>query len=204
MIGANGAGKSTALRTISGLVRAERGEIIFDGRRIDQVAVEDVVRLGIAHSPEGRRIFPGLTVAENLELGAVPWRRRGASIATDLAAVYRLFPRLEERVRQLAWSLSGGEQQMLAVGRALMARPRLLLLDEPSLGLAPMLARQLFDAIAEVNRRGVTVLLVEQNAFLALEFASRGYVVETGRIVLSDTTANLRRNDAVREAYLGA
>jgi branched-chain amino acid transport system ATP-binding protein len=167
------------------------------------MAVEDVVRRGIAHSPEGRRVFPGLSVEENLEMGAAAWRRRGAALAEDIAAVFRLFPRLNERRTQLAWSLSGGEQQMLAVGRALMGRPKLLLLDEPSLGLAPLMVEQLFEKIVEINRGGVTVLLVEQNAAMALAVAHRGYVLETGRVTHADTTERLRGNPQVHEAYLG-
>ncbi|MDB5901440.1 MAG: livF 9, partial [Betaproteobacteria bacterium] len=161
------------------------------------------VRLGIAHSPEGRRVFPGLTVFENLELGATPWRRRRDSIDADVERVFELFPRLKERRRQLAWSMSGGEQQMLAVGRALMGRPKLLLLDEPSLGLAPIIVEQLFDRIVDINRLGVTILLVEQNAAMALAVATRGYVLETGSVVLEDFTQRLRDHPRVREAYLG-
>jgi branched-chain amino acid transport system ATP-binding protein len=203
LIGANGAGKTTCLRTISGLLRPAAGAVRFLGLPIDRLAVEDIVRRGIAHSPEGRRVFPGLSVEENLEMGAAAWRRRGTVLAEELTAVYRLFPRLAERRRQLAWSLSGGEQQMLAVGRALMGRPKLLLLDEPSLGLAPLMVEQLFEKIVEINRQGVTVLLVEQNAAMALAVAQRGYVLETGRVTKADTTARLQGNPQVREAYLG-
>jgi branched-chain amino acid transport system ATP-binding protein len=203
LIGANGAGKTTCLRAISGLLRPARGSIAFQGARIDATQPEDIVRLGIAHSPEGRRVFPGLTVFENLELGATPWRHRGDSIDADVERVFELFPRLKERRRQLAWSMSGGEQQMLAVGRALMGRPKLLLLDEPSLGLAPIIVEQLFDRIVDINRLGVTILLVEQNAAMALAVATRGYVLETGNVVLEDFTQRLRDHPRVREAYLG-
>jgi branched-chain amino acid transport system ATP-binding protein len=203
LIGANGAGKTTCLRAISGLLRPARGTIVFRGERIDAQEPEGIVRRGIAHSPEGRRVFPGLTVFENLEIGATPWRRRGDSTAADLERVFELFPRLKERREQLAWSLSGGEQQMLAVGRALMGRPKLLLLDEPSLGLAPIVVEQLFARIVDINRLGLTILLVEQNAAMALSVATRGYVLETGEVVLEDVTARLRDHPRVREAYLG-
>jgi branched-chain amino acid transport system ATP-binding protein len=204
LIGANGAGKSTSLRSVSGLLPLSAGSIRFEGERIDRMRPEDIVRKGIAHSPEGRRVFPGLTVAENLELGATPWRKRGDAIVTDIERVYALFPRLKERHKQLAWSMSGGEQQMLAVGRALMGRPRLLLLDEPSLGLAPIIVEQLFEKIASINQLGVTILLVEQNAAMALSVATRAYLIENGRIVLADTTEKMRNHPRVREAYLGA
>jgi len=204
LIGANGAGKTTSLRSVSGLLPLSAGQIRFEGRRIDRMSPDDIVRLGIAHSPEGRRVFPGLTVAENLELGATPWRKRGDRIDADIERVYELFPRLQERHAQLAWSMSGGEQQMLAVGRALMGRPRLLLLDEPSLGLAPIIVEQLFEQIARINQLGVTILLVEQNAAMALAVAKRGYLLENGRIVLQDHTAAMRDHPRVREAYLGA
>jgi branched-chain amino acid transport system ATP-binding protein len=204
LIGANGAGKTTSLRSVSGLLPLSAGQIRFEGRRIDTMRPDDIVRLGIAHSPEGRRVFPGLTVAENLELGATPWRKRGDRIDGDIERVYALFPRLQERHAQLAWSMSGGEQQMLAVGRALMGRPRLLLLDEPSLGLAPIIVEQLFEQIARINQLGVTILLVEQNAAMALSVATRGYLLENGRIVLQDHTAAMRDHPRVREAYLGA
>ncbi len=204
LIGSNGAGKSTSLRSVSGLLRLSGGSIRFAGARIDACSPEDIVRMGIAHSPEGRRVFPGLTVSENLELGATPWRRRGDSIDDDIERVYALFPRLKERRSQLAWSMSGGEQQMLAVGRALMGRPRLLLLDEPSLGLAPIIVEQLFERIVSINRLGVTILLVEQNAAMALSVATRGYLLENGVVVLADTTERMRDHPRVREAYLGA
>jgi branched-chain amino acid transport system ATP-binding protein len=203
LIGANGAGKTTCLRTISGLLRPARGTIAFQGIRIEAKEPEEIVRLGIAHSPEGRRVFPGLTVFENLDLGATPWRRGNASIDADIDRVFELFPRLKERRGQLAWSMSGGEQQMLAVGRALMGRPKLLLLDEPSLGLAPIIVEQLFDRIVAINQLGVTILLVEQNAAMALAVATRAYVLETGEVVLEDATARLRDHPRVREAYLG-
>ncbi|MDH4389893.1 MAG: ABC transporter ATP-binding protein [Aquabacterium sp.] len=204
LIGANGAGKTTSLRSVSGLLPLSAGQIRFEGQRIDTMRPDDIVRLGIAHSPEGRRVFPGLTVAENLELGATPWRKRSDRIDADIERVYALFPRLKERRAQLAWSMSGGEQQMLAVGRALMGRPRLLLLDEPSLGLAPIIVEQLFEQIARINQLGVTILLVEQNAAMALSVATRGYLLENGRIVLQDHTAAMRDHPRVREAYLGA
>jgi branched-chain amino acid transport system ATP-binding protein len=204
LIGANGAGKTTSLRSVSGLLPLSAGQIRFEGQRIDTMRPDDIVRLGIAHSPEGRRVFPGLTVAENLELGATPWRKRSDRIDADIERVYDLFPRLKERRAQLAWSMSGGEQQMLAVGRALMGRPRLLLLDEPSLGLAPIIVEQLFAQIARINQLGVTILLVEQNAAMALSVATRGYLLENGRIVLQDHTAAMRDHPRVREAYLGA
>ena len=204
LIGANGAGKSTSLRSVSGLLPLSAGSIRFEGESIDRMAPEDIVRRGIAHSPEGRRVFPGLTVAENLELGATPWLKRGDTIDADIDRVYALFPRLKERHKQLAWSMSGGEQQMLAVGRALMGRPRLLLLDEPSLGLAPIIVEQLFEKIASINQLGVTILLVEQNAAMALSVATRAYLIENGRIVLADTTEKMRNHPRVREAYLGA
>jgi branched-chain amino acid transport system ATP-binding protein len=203
LIGANGAGKTTSLHTVSGLLPLAGGDITFLGQKIGGIAPEDIVRLGIAHSPEGRRVFSGMTVQENLEIGATPWRKRRDSIANDMERVYELFPRLAERRTQLAWSMSGGEQQMLAVGRALMGRPKLLLLDEPSLGLAPIIVEQLFDKIVSINRQGVTILLVEQNAAMALSVATRGYLLENGRVVLEDTTDRLRDHPLVKEAYLG-
>ena len=203
LIGANGAGKTTSLHAISGLLPLSAGRITFMGKAISGRAPEDIVRVGIAHSPEGRRVFAGMSVEENLEIGATPWRRARDSIAVDMERVYTLFPRLAERRTQLAWSMSGGEQQMLAVGRALMARPRLLLLDEPSLGLAPIIVEQLFDKIVSINKLGVTILLVEQNASMALSVASRGYLLENGRVVLADTTQRLSQHPLVRQAYLG-
>lgn len=203
LIGANGAGKSTTLRTISGLVRPTAGSIKFEGRELTTMPPERIVAMGIAHVPEGRRVFPMMTVTENLELGAFT-RKDAQGIKQDMDRVFALFPRLAERRTQLAGTMSGGEQQMLAIGRALMARPKLLLLDEPSMGLAPLIVEDIFRIIQNVNAEGTTVLLVEQNANLALSVADKGYVLETGRIVLSDTAANLLENEAVREAYLGA
>ena len=202
LLGANGAGKTTTLLAISGLVGARAGSITFRGQSLQGVAPADVVARGISHVPEGRRMLPRLTVLENLEMGA--YRRRDrAAIREDLERVYALFPILAERRRQLAGTLSGGEQQMLAIGRGLMARPSLLLLDEPSLGLAPKLVVTIFDVIKRINQAGVTVLLVEQNAYLALRVAHRGYVLETGRVVLTDTAARLADNPQVKAAYLG-
>ena len=203
LIGANGAGKTTALHTISGLLPLSGGTISFMGQKLDGRRPEDIVRMGIAHSPEGRRVFSGMSVQENLEIGATPWRGRRDSIDDDLERVYALFPRLAERRAQLAWSMSGGEQQMLAVGRALMGRPKLLLLDEPSLGLAPIIVEQLFDKIVSINKLGVTILLVEQNAAMALSVATRGYLLENGRVVLEDVTERLTEHPLVKEAYLG-
>ena len=202
LIGANGAGKTTTLRTILGTVRPRRGSVSFDGRRLDTLATDRIVRLGIAHSPEGRRIFPRMTTFENLELGAFTRTDRDA-IAPDLERVFALFPRLRERATQHGGTLSGGEQQMLAIGRALMARPRLLLLDEPSMGLSPILVEAIFRIIEDINRQGTTILLVEQNARMALRVAHRGYVIQTGRIVLHDAAAALLRSDLVRKTYLG-
>lgn len=203
MIGANGAGKSTTIRTISGLVRPRAGRVRFDGADITSMEPHRLVARGICQSPEGRRIFPNLTVRENLDLGAYIHHGKTAQIAEDMERVFALFPRLKERIQQLAGTLSGGEQQMLAIGRALMARPRLLMLDEPSLGLAPFLVQQIFHIIRDINQQGVTILLVEQNAFQALRIAHRGYVLETGRVVLEDTAPALLANDTVRSAYLG-
>jgi len=202
LIGANGAGKTTTLRTILGTVRARRGSVTFDGRRLDGLATDRIVRLGIAQSPEGRRIFPRMTVLENLELGAFARVDRDG-IAADLERVFGLFPRLRERVAQKGGTLSGGEQQMLAIGRALMARPGLLLLDEPSMGLSPILVETIFRIVQDINRQGTTILLVEQNARMALQVAHRGYVLQTGRIVLQDAAAALLRSDLVRKTYLG-
>ena len=202
LIGANGAGKTTTLRTILGAVRPRRGTVSFDGTRVDALSTDRIVRLGIAQSPEGRRIFPRMTALENLELGAFTRADRDA-IAPDLERVFTLFPRLRERATQHGGTLSGGEQQMLAIGRALMARPRLLLLDEPSMGLSPILVETIFRIIEDINRQGTTILLVEQNARMALRVAHRGYVIQTGRIVLHDAAANLLRSDLVRKTYLG-
>ena len=202
LIGANGAGKTTLLRTISGLVPARRGRVKFEGREITKLPAHEIVALGVSHAPEGRLVFANLSVEDNLELGA--YRRRDrAGIRADRDAQYALFPRLLERRRQHAGTLSGGEQQMLAIARALMSRPRVLLLDEPSLGIAPILVRDIFRNIVEINRGGVTVVLVEQNAHMALSVARRGYVLETGRVVLEDEAAKLAANDEVRAAYLG-
>jgi branched-chain amino acid transport system ATP-binding protein len=202
LIGANGAGKTTLLRTISGLVKSRSGRIAFEGRDIVKVPAHEIVALGISQSPEGRMVFANLTVEDNLELGA--YRRKDrAMIKSDFDGMYALFPRLLERRKQMAGTLSGGEQQMLAIARAMMARPRLLLLDEPSLGIAPILMREIFQTIKAINQRGMTVLLVEQNAHMALAIARRGYVLETGSVRLEDTAANLLRNDEVRKAYLG-
>jgi len=202
LIGANGAGKTTLLRTISGIVPARSGAVSFEGRVITKLPPHEIVGLGVSQSPEGRMVFANLSVEDNLELGA--YRRRDrAGILADRERVYSLFPRLMERRRQNAGTLSGGEQQMLAIGRALMSRPRLLLLDEPSLGLAPLLVREIFKTIVEINRAGVTVLLVEQNAHMALTIAGRGYVLETGRVRLTDKAASLLQNDEVKRAYLG-
>jgi branched-chain amino acid transport system ATP-binding protein len=202
LIGANGAGKTTTLRTISGLVRPNRGRILFDGREITHTRPNDIVKLGIGHAPEGRRLFTRLSVYDNLLLGAFT-RRDRAGIAEDLERVYALFPRIRERRTQLAGTLSGGEQQMLAVGRALMARPRLLMLDEPSLGLAPLLQETIFRTLAEINAQGTPVLLVEQNANRALEIAHRAYVLETGSIVMQGTGRELLASEEVQRAYLG-
>jgi branched-chain amino acid transport system ATP-binding protein len=201
LIGANGAGKSTTLKAISGLLKPASGEILFEGRPIHGRAAERLVADGICHVPEGRRIFPGLTVYENLEVATAA--RGRATFKASLERVHALFPRLAERDRQLGWSLSGGEQQMLAIGRALMAEPRLLLLDEPSLGLAPILASELFGVIATIKQAGTTILLVEQNAYLALKVADRAYVLENGASVVEGTAAELQDNPKVRAAYLG-
>ncbi|HEV2510285.1 ABC transporter ATP-binding protein [Bosea sp. (in: a-proteobacteria)] len=203
LIGANGAGKTTLLRAISGLNPLRSGSISLEGSDLAHLSSDKRVALGIAHAPEGRRIFPGLTVEENLVLGTTPWRRWGQSPADDLARVFDLFPRLKERRDQLGWSLSGGEQQMLAIGRAIMARPRLLLLDEPSLGLAPRLAEEVYERIRLIAAEGLTILVVEQNTVLALAVADRGYVLETGRVVLEGSAQELRQDPRVREAYLG-
>jgi branched-chain amino acid transport system ATP-binding protein len=203
LIGANGAGKSTALMTLCGIIPASAGEILLDGSPIHRLGSGDIVRLGVVQVPEGRRIFPRLSVVENLEMGAF-CRRDSDGARLDRDAVYALFPVLAERSRQLGGTLSGGEQQMLAIGRALMAGPRLLLLDEPSLGLAPLVVRQIFEVIGRMNReRGTTILLVEQNAHLALQTAHRGYVLETGRVVLEGSGQELLEDPAVRSAYLG-
>ena len=202
LIGANGAGKSTTLRTIMGLVKASAGSIRWNDQELLGKSIDKIVASGIAMSPEGRRVFPDLSVLENLKIGAY-LRKEKAGIAQDIEWVYSLFPRLQERSWQLAGTLSGGEQQMLAVGRALMSRPKLLLLDEPSLGLAPLVVQDIFTIIREINRQGVTVLLIEQNANMALKTADLAYVLETGHITLSGTGAELLANEKVKEAYLG-
>ncbi len=202
LIGGNGAGKSTTMRTISGLLKPKRGEVHFEGKKVSGLKGHEVAQRGIAQSPEGRRIFPRMTVTENLQLGAF-LRNDKAEIAADMERVFDLFPRLKERLVQKSGTLSGGEQQMLAMGRALMARPRLLLLDEPSMGLAPVLVEQVFETIRKVNEQGTTVLLVEQNALVALSIADHGYVLETGQITLEGPAKELAHNDEVRKAYLG-
>jgi len=203
LIGTNGAGKSTTIRTVSGIMRPREGTIRFDGQEIHNIPAHRLVERGIAQSPEGRRIFPRLTVHENLEMGAYK-RNDRAEIQQDLEKVFELFPRLKERVKQMGGTLSGGEQQMLAIGRALMARPRLLLLDEPSMGLAPVLVEIIFETITRINKeQGTTILLVEQNALMALEIASRGYVLQTGKVVLEDDANVLIENEMIRKVYLG-
>ena len=202
LIGANGAGKSTTLKTISGLLRPRQGEVYFDGARIDGMPAHAIVAKGICQSPEGRRIFPRMTVRENLEMGAFQ-RDKGAELASDFERVYTLFPRLKERIGQHGGTLSGGEQQMLAIGRALMAKPKVLLLDEPSMGLAPILVEQIFDIVKDINAAGTTILLVEQNALMALGIAKRGYIMQTGEIVLEDAADKLIVNPEVQKAYLG-
>jgi branched-chain amino acid transport system ATP-binding protein len=201
LIGANGAGKSTTLRSISGLTPPREGSIRFDGNEIGLTPPQDIVKLGISQAPEGRRIFPRMTVRENLELGA--FLRKDAAIDGDLERVFTLFPRLEERERQKAGTMSGGEQQMLAIGRALMSNPKLLLLDEPAMGLAPVLVERIYETIVEINRQGTTILLVEQNASYALEVSKRGYVLEVGTVSIAADSASLRENPDVQKAYLG-
>ncbi len=201
LIGTNGAGKTTTLRTLSGLLKPLAGEVTFDGKRLDNMRAHDIVKQGVAHSPEGRRIFPLMTVEENLELGA--YSRKGGTTGEDVASVFTRFPRLEERRAQKAGTLSGGEQQMLAIGRALMSRPRMLMLDEPSMGLSPIMIQLIFETIAELKAAGTTILLVEQNASAALALADVGYVLETGRVVLSGPGKDLLKDDKVRKAYLG-
>jgi len=202
LIGSNGAGKSTTLRSISGLTPPREGSVRFDGREIGETAPQDIVRLGISLSPEGRHCFPRMSAQENLDLGAYLRNDRNG-VSEDLERVFELFPRLKERQKQKAGTMSGGEQQMLAIGRALMARPKLLLLDEPGMGLAPILVERIYETIQEINRQGTTILLVEQNANYALEVASRGYVLETGTVAVSDTADALRQNPDVQRAYLG-
>jgi branched-chain amino acid transport system ATP-binding protein len=202
LLGANGAGKSTTLRSINGLNRPRQGSIRFQGREITQTPPHEIVKRGIAQSPEGRRLFPRMSVTENLEMGAFQ-RKDRAGIREDMDRVFELFPRLQERRHQKAGTMSGGEQQMCAIGRALMARPKLLLLDEPSLGLAPIFVERIFEIVKTINEQGTSILLVEQNALMALDHASRGYVMETGRIVLADTAESLKTNEQVRKTYLG-
>src|ERR1700729_3583345 len=201
LIGSNGAGKSTTLRSISGLTPASSGRVTFSGQDITRVPAHEIVSYGIALSPEGRHCFPRMTVRENLDLGA--YHRRGPDIAADLDRVFALFPRLHEREKQKAGTMSGGEQQMLAIGRALMARPKLLMLDEPSMGIAPILVARIYETIGEINRQGVAILLVEQNANYALDVSKRGYVLETGEVALTNESAQLRHDPAVQRAYLG-
>jgi branched-chain amino acid transport system ATP-binding protein len=202
LIGSNGAGKSTTLRTVNGLVHPRQGTVRFQGKDISKTAPHEIVKLGISQSPEGRRLFPRMTVLENLEMGAFQ-RADRAGLQEDLDRVYSLFPRLHERRTQKAGTLSGGEQQMCAMGRALMARPKLLMLDEPSMGLAPIFVERIFEIVVEINKQGTPILLVEQNALMALDVAHRGYVLETGTIALSDEAKALRENERVRKTYLG-
>jgi len=203
LIGSNGAGKSTTLRSISGLTPARQGSIKFDGTEIAETPPQEIVQLGISQSPEGRHCFSRMSVRENLELGAF-LRRDADKVTEDMARVFELFPRLDERQKQKAGTMSGGEQQMLAIGRALMAEPRLLLLDEPSMGIAPILVERIYETIAEINKGGTTILLVEQNANYALDVSKRAYVLETGKVVLADESKSLRENPEVQKAYLGA
>ncbi len=202
LIGANGAGKSTTLRTIQGLIRPREGTIILDGESLEKLPTHEIVKRGVSQSPEGRMIFPQMTVMENLEMGAYS-RNDKSGVQSDLDRVLVLFPRLKERLKQRGGTLSGGEQQMLSIGRALMAKPRVMLLDEPSMGLSPILVEQIFDIVKEINQQGTTVLLVEQNATMALQVANRGYVLEVGQIALSGTAEELRNNQQVQDTYLG-
>ena len=201
LLGANGAGKTTTLKTISGLLRPRRGHVELEGKSLENAEPHEVVRRGVAHVPEGRKVFPRFTVLENLKIGA--YARSSGEIGAELDFVFEMFPRLKERQKQYAGTLSGGEQQMLAIGRALMAKPRLLLLDEPSMGLAPKIVEQILKTIRTINKAGVTVLLVEQNAAMALAISHRGYVLETGAVILQGTSSELAGNDLVRQAYLG-
>ena len=203
LIGSNGAGKSTTLRSVSGLTPPRQGSIRFKGREITETPPQEIVSMGVSQSPEGRHVFPRMSVQENLLLGAY-LRKDADGIESDLERVYSLFPRLKERERQKGGTMSGGEQQMLAIGRALMARPELLLLDEPSMGIAPILVERIYETIAEINRQGTTILLVEQNANFALDVSSRGYVLETGKVTVTDKSSALRENPEVQRAYLGA
>jgi branched-chain amino acid transport system ATP-binding protein len=201
LLGANGAGKTTTLKTLSGLLRPSRGTVELEGARLENIESHDIVRRGVAHVPEGRKVFPRFTVRENLEIGG--YTRNKGALGADIDYVFQLFPRLKERHKQYAGTLSGGEQQMLAIGRAIMARPKLLLLDEPSMGLAPKIVEQILENIRAINQAGVTVLLVEQNAAMALAISHRGYVLETGMVILEGSAADLAGNDLVRQAYLG-
>jgi len=201
LLGANGAGKTTTLKTISGLLRPRRGAVELEGARLENIESHDIVRRGVAHVPEGRKVFPRFTVRENLEIGG--YTRNKGALGADIDYVFQIFPRLKERYKQYAGTLSGGEQQMLAIGRAIMARPKLLLLDEPSMGLAPKIVEQILETIRAINQAGVTVLLVEQNAAMALAISHRGYVLETGLVILEGSAADLAGNDLVRQAYLG-
>ncbi len=203
ILGANGSGKTTLLNTISGILKPKSGEMSFDGRPTQHLKTDAIVKLGISQCPEGRRLFPGMTVLKNLLLGAFVRRNDNKGVERDLTTVFNLFPILDERKSQLAGTMSGGEQQMLAIGRALMARPRLLLLDEPSLGLAPLVVARIFEAIEDINRQGTSICLVEQNASMAIQIATRGYVLENGEIVLSGTRSELQRNEKIKQAYLG-
>jgi len=201
LLGANGAGKTTTLKTLSGLLRPARGSVELENEALHKIDSHDIVRRGIAHVPEGRKVFPRFTVLENLKIGG--YARHLSALGPELEFVFQMFPRLKERQKQYAGTLSGGEQQMLAIGRALMAKPKLLLLDEPSMGLAPKIVEQILDTIRAINKRGVTVLLVEQNAAMALAISHRGYVLETGSVILEGTSGELAGNDLVRQAYLG-
>jgi branched-chain amino acid transport system ATP-binding protein len=201
LLGSNGAGKTTTMKTILGLVRPREGEVLLSGQRIDGRSTREIVSLGVAPVPEGRRVFPKLTVADNLKMGA--WTRKENTVKADMDRVYDLFPRLAERKNQLAGTMSGGEQQMLAIGRALMAHPTLLIMDEPSMGLSPILTERVFDTVVEINKQGTTIFMVEQNAYMALQIATRGYVLQTGRVILSGTAQELLSSDMVRKAYLG-
>jgi branched-chain amino acid transport system ATP-binding protein len=203
LIGANGAGKTTTLRAIMGLLRAKSGSLKFEGCDILGLPTPDIACLGISLVPEGRGVFPGLTVYENLRIAATPWLKTGESVERELEMVYSLFPILAERRKQFGWSLSGGQQQMMAIGRALVARPKLMLLDEPSLGLAPKMVDQVFETLVRINQQGVSILLVEQNAFMALEVSSRGYVIERGRVAMHSASSELMNDDRVKAAYLG-
>jgi branched-chain amino acid transport system ATP-binding protein len=202
LIGSNGAGKSTTLKTVSGLLKPRRGNVMFQGKRLDQMQADDIVKVGVAQAPEGRRIFSRMTVMENLEMGAYS-RNDRAAVKNDIERVFELFPRLRERRGQKGGTMSGGEQQMLAIGRALMSNPKVLLLDEPSMGLSPILVETIFQVVKDINEQGTTILLVEQNALLALQVANRGYVLQTGTIVMEDTGQNLLKSELVRQAYLG-